>query len=289
MIPPGEVSVLTENEFSEAYSEMMGSLDIRLREKLSVLLPALDLLGKRIAPGEADAAVLRYLGEARRAAFSILRLAKNLGDQAKYAADYDMADPVRVDLADLFTSIAAETGKLAGYKSVNVILSCSETPFYAFADPEMLSRLLYNLLSNAVLHGEGDVAVELKREDDSILFTVRNGGADREEALFRLYEGRSGYETPAGSPAPIGMGRSVSSAIVRQCGGTMMITSDKAGETVVTVSLPDLPGNDEMEFGIPNDACAFPLHLVELSDFPAYHPEYNLKRREGDACATSMP
>lgn len=280
---------MNRSEFSETYSEMLNSLDIRLREKLSVLLPALDLLEKKVAPGgETDAAVLRYLGEARRAAFSILRLAKNLGDQAKYAVDYDMSDPVQVDLSGLFTSVAAETRKLAAYKGSDILLTCSETPFFAFTDPDMVSRLLYNLLSNAVLYGTGNVAVELKREDGFILFKVRNG-TDGEGALSRLHEKRSVHEAPEGSGTLLGMGLSVAAAIVRQSGGTMMFTSGKANETVVTVSLPDLPGSDEMEFGIPDDPCSFPAHLVELSDFPAYHPDYNLKRSEINPCVTSMP
>ncbi|MCL2004420.1 MAG: HAMP domain-containing histidine kinase [Oscillospiraceae bacterium] len=279
---------MTDQQTSQAFSEMLSGIDIRLRGKLSVLLPALDLLEKRIASGETDAAVLRYLGEARRAAFSILRLARNLGDQAKYAEDYDMSDPVRVDLAELFASIAAETRKLACYKNTGVSLTCSETPFLALADPDMISRLLYNLLSNAVMHGEGDVAVDLRREDDSILIKVRNGGTGGAETLSRLYEGRSAYETPEGADAPLGMGLSVASAIVRQCGGTMMITSGKIGETIVTISLPDLPLGDEMEFAAPNDPCAFPIHLVELSDFPAYHPEYNLQKR-ADPNAAVIP
>ncbi|MDR0325257.1 MAG: HAMP domain-containing histidine kinase [Oscillospiraceae bacterium] len=282
---------MRHEELNEALSEILSSLDIRLRGKLSVLLPALDLLEKRVAPGgEADAALLRYLGEARRAAFSILRLAKNLGDQAKYAVDYDMSDPVRTDLAVLFAEITAETRKMAAYKKGSVTFTCSETPFFAFIDPGMMSRLLYNLLSNAVLYGESDVTVELKREDGSILFKVRNsGGAGGGDTMARLIEGRSVLEAPEGAGSILGMGLSVASAIVCQCNGTMMATSDGAGGTTVTVSLPDLPGGDEGELGIPDDPCAFPEYLVELSDFPAYHTEYNLQRREDNPCATSMP
>ncbi|MDR0293975.1 MAG: HAMP domain-containing histidine kinase [Oscillospiraceae bacterium] len=267
--------MMNQRDLNAAFSETLSSLDIRLRGKLSVLLPALDLLEKRIASGGEDAALLRYLGEARRAAFSILRLARNLGDQAKYAVDYDMSDPVRTDLAELFAGIVAETRKLAVYKRTPVTLDCAEEPFYAFLDPGMVSRLLYNLLSNAVLHGEGGVGVELSREDGSILFKVRNGGGE----MPFIYEGRDGRETPCGAGNILGTGLSVASAIVCQCGGTMMATSDKPNGTVVTVSLPDLPGVDEGELGIPGDPCEFPRHLVELSDFPAYHTEYNLKRK----------
>jgi two-component system sensor histidine kinase KdpD len=274
------VRSVNKNEFSEAYTDMLSSLDIRLREKLSVLLPALDLLEKRVA-GDADETVLRYLGEARRSALSILRMARNLGDQAKYAADYDMSDPVNTDLSGLFASIAAETRKLAVYKEADISLHCPEVPFYAFIDPGMISRLFYNLLSNAVLHGNGDVSAELTREDGGIILRVRNGSADGEETLARIQRKRSVHESPEGAGSLLGMGLSVASAIVRQCGGVMMLTSDKANEMTVTVSLPDIPGTDEMEFGLPEDACAFPAYLVELSDFPAYNPNYNLQKKSG--------
>ncbi|MCL1806653.1 MAG: HAMP domain-containing histidine kinase [Oscillospiraceae bacterium] len=266
---------MNQHEMSEALSKSFSQLDVRLRNKLSVLLPALDLLEKKVAPdGKADAAVLRYLGEARRSAFSILRIAQNLGDQAKFAVDYDMSDPVKTDLTALFSSIAAETRAMAAYKNTLVMFESSETPFYAFIDPDMTSRLLYNLLSNAVLHGEGDVRAELKREDGCLLFTVRNTGGEAPN----LYESQ-----------PLGTGLSVASAIVCQCGGTMMTTFDPSGGTVVTVSLPDRPGGDEGEPSLSAGTCSFPSRLVEFSDFPAYNPDYNLQRRGQDPCATSMP
>jgi signal transduction histidine kinase len=270
-----EVGAVNQNGMNKAVSDTLGNMEIRLREKLSVLLPALDLLEKRVAPsGDADAATLRYLAEARRAALSILRLAKNLGDQARYAVDYDMSDPVRTDLAALLSSIAAETRGMAAYKKIEVTLSCSEKPFFAFIDPEMAARLLYNLFSNAVLHGEGDVSAELWREDGFILIKVRNA---------------DGQESGLYGSGPPGSGLAVASAIVCQCGGTMVAASDKSGGTAVTVSLPDLPGGDTMEFGIPDDPCAFPRYLIEFADFPAYNAEYNLQRGGENRWGTSMP
>jgi signal transduction histidine kinase len=263
-------------------SELLSSLDIHLREKLSVLLPALELLEKRVAPeGEADAAVLRYLGEARRAAFSILRLARNLGDHAKYSADYDMSEPSWADLGLLFAEIIEETDKMAAYKQISVTLTCSEKPFHAYIDGDMVSRLLYNLLSNAVLHGEGDVAVELCREDGSILFRVRSGGG----GVPHFYAGQKNVEIPDGGGNSLGLGLSVASAIVCQCGGTMMTTSDERSGTVVTVSLPVTEGTDSGTLETYSEPLSYHAHLVELADFPAYNPIYNLKqRREEEPC-----
>ena len=262
---------MTQNEF-----DMLSSLDIHLREKLSVLLPALDLLERRVAPeGDADDAVLRYLGEARRASFSILRLSRNLSDHAKYSADYDMSDPAWVDMGLLFSKIIAETDKMAAYKQISVGLACAENPFYACIDEEMISRLIYNILSNAVLHGEGDVDVELEREKGYILFRVRSGGG----GAPHFYGGRKNVSVPDGAGNIIGMGLAVSCAIVRQCGGTIMTTSDEKSGTTVTVSLPDTEGGDIGKFEAYAEPCAYPAHLVELSDFPAYNPEYNLQRQ----------
>jgi signal transduction histidine kinase len=261
---------VNQKEMNEAFAKTLQTLEVRLRDKLSVLLPALDLLEKRVAP--AGEAVLRYLADARRTALSILRLANNLGDQAKYAVDYDMADPVYTDLSALFSSIAAETRSMAEYKRVSVTLTCSETPFFAYVDPAMVSRILFNLLSNAVLHGEGDVSAELSREVGFLLMTVHNAGGS----------GSNLYDSNL-----LGTGLSVVSAIVCQCGGTMMASSDEKNGTSVTISLPDLPGCDDMEFSLPDDPCAFPRFLVELSDFPVRDRTYNLQRGEPEPCTTS--
>jgi signal transduction histidine kinase len=260
---------------SNSLPETLGSLEIHLREKLSVLMPALELLEKRVAD-DADGAVLRYLGEARRAAFSILRLARNLGDSAKYAADYDMSDPAWTDMRLLFSNIITETGKMAAYKQISVTLTCAEQTFFAYIDEQMISRLLYNLLSNAVLHGEGDVAVELEREDEHILFRVKDGGG----GAPHFYGGVKNLETPDGAGNALGMGLAVAGAIVCQCGGTMMTTSDERNGTTVTVSLPKPEDKDIGELETHTVSYEYPAHLVELSDFPAYNPAYNLRRAE---------
>jgi signal transduction histidine kinase len=175
---------------------------------------------------------------------------------------------------------------MAAYKQTPVTLTCSESPFLAYIDEQMLSRLLYNLLSNAVLHGVGDVSVELERYEGNILFRVRSGGG----GMSHLYEGRRDVEIPDGSGNILGMGLSVASAIVSQCNGTMMTTSDEKSGTTVTVSLPVLEGTDIGKFETVAPSYDYPAYLVELSDFPAYNPEYNLtKRGTEEPCATSMP
>lgn len=261
-------------------SGFMSNLDINLRNKLSVLLPALDLLEKRIsAGGEPDDAVLRYLGEARRSAFSILRMASNMRDYALYINDYGETDPATTDLAELFHSVVSETEKMAAYKPAVISLTCSEKPFYAYVDSVKIERLLYNLLSNAVLHGEGDVSVSLERSGGSILISVRNGGAPiSEAALSRLYEGYREFTAPEGAEKNLGLGLPVALAIVCQSGGTLMVTSDEQSGTVVTASLPDLPHEDTGVLDTYRPVGGFPKHLIELADFPAYNRQYNVRK-----------
>jgi hypothetical protein len=85
-----------------------------------------------------------------------------------------------------------------------------------------------------------------------------------------------------------GIGLSVVSAIVSQCGGTMLTTSDEKSGTTVTVSLPLAEGPDIGELETYVASCDYPVHLVELSDFPAYNAEYNLHKTRAPLAPKSL-
>ncbi|MDR1691777.1 MAG: HAMP domain-containing histidine kinase [Oscillospiraceae bacterium] len=279
-----------QERINQELSGFMSNVDFRLRDKLSVLLPALDLLEKRISPN-ADDGVIRYLGEIRKSAYGILRIAGNMADYAKYIRNYRESEPARTNLSEMMTSLLRETARLARYKQILFTFECAETPFYAVVDRNQIELLLYHLLSNAVLHGEGDITASLKRFDGSVVITVSNKrGAIPENTLATLYTGYREYAGAEGGKP--GLGLPIALAIACQNGGTLAVSSDEKSGTSVVVSLPDL--RDETfelespfldEYGGANQKI-----LIAMSDFPGCNEAYLKEPRGGNAaCTTSMP
>ncbi|MDR1669630.1 MAG: HAMP domain-containing histidine kinase [Oscillospiraceae bacterium] len=279
-----------QEQINQTLSGFMSNAEVRLRDKLSALLPALDLLEKRIAP-RADDATVRYIGDVRKAAFGILRAAGNMGDYARYVRNYSQSEPSRINLSELVTTMLREVSALALHKEITFSLECRELPFYAVADKGQIEKLLYHLLSNAVLYGEKNVTVELKRSDGHVILTVTNtGGVIEGETLAVLYTGYSKFiDVKAGK---LGLGLPIALAIACQNGGTMAVTSDVKNGTSVTVSLPDLLTGEEpleMENAFFSEDGGYLKTLVAMSDFPGNSKIYSKlnDKDEGGKCTIS--
>ncbi len=109
------------------------------------------------------------------------------------------------------------------------------------ADPEMIGKVLCNLLENAAKYSEPDspIFISAEQKDGRILTSVadRGIGIDPAEQSFifdRLYRSR----TQAGSTSGTGMGLAISRAIIESHHGTLTVTSQPGHGSVFTFSLP---------------------------------------------------
>ena len=122
-----------------------------------------------------------------------------------------------------------------------VVLSNTSAVVLVNADSVALSRLLDNLISNAVHHGAPPVEITLSTTDDWTLLTVSDHGpgiapAKRTEALkpfVRLDEAR----TRTGN---VGLGLALAEAIAQAHGGTLSLDQASHGGLEVNVRLPRL-------------------------------------------------
>lgn len=277
---------------NQALSGFMSNVEVRLRDKLSVLLPALDLLEKKLGD-YTDETIAQYLGEARKSAFSILRMASNMGEYARYLRNYEQGEPSRTNLSELMSTLLEEVALLARYKPMSFRFECSEKPFMASVDPGQMERLIYHLLSNAVLYGKGEIVAELKRADGNVIISVKNkNGIISEDTLSVLYVGYKEYVNTKASN--LGLGLPIALAIACQNGGTLVVSSDENNGTEVTVSLPDHDTDDEaieLENLLTSRFGGYIKSLIAMSDFPGYNAAYNrVNEKDGTkSCTTSLP
>ncbi|MEA3136144.1 MAG: hypothetical protein QOJ26_312 [Thermoplasmata archaeon] len=106
------------------------------------------------------------------------------------------------------------------------------------ADPDRLSQVLYNLLSNAMKFTPAGGRVEVKLEDvgaDAVRVTVRDDGAGfKPEQAARLFQPFSQLDDPLQrTRSGSGLGLYISRGIVEQHGGTLTGSSPGPGEGAV--------------------------------------------------------
>ena len=103
-------------------------------------------------------------------------------------------------------------------------------------DPERMTQLLDNLVSNAIRYGIGAVTVRLWREADQAVIAVHNQGtpiaADQLATLF------DPYRRVARTPGGVGLGLYIVDQIARAHGGSVQVTSTADAGTTFQIRIP---------------------------------------------------
>ncbi|MGK2740215.1 ATP-binding protein [Tepidicaulis sp. LMO-SS28] len=147
-------------------------------------------------------------------------------------ADVNLSALVQ-DVAELYEPVAEEAGQ-ALHAEV-------EEGLRLFANREVLSQAIANLIDNAIKHGrsteEGAVTVSAARTQNRIMLTVADNGpgipeSDRSRVLERFVRLETSRNTPGS-----GLGLSLAAAAARLHGGRIALSDNKPG-LCVTLSLP---------------------------------------------------
>ena len=109
------------------------------------------------------------------------------------------------------------------------------------ADPQLVSKVLCNLLENAAKYSApaSPIFISAERRGESVMTSVADRGigidASEQGLIFdRLYRARS----QSGNTAGTGMGLAISRAIVEAHGGTIFVTSQPEHGSVFSFTLP---------------------------------------------------
>lgn len=145
-------------------------------------------------------------------------------------------EPFLARLCESFQARAAEAGTAVTLQRVSPDLTVT-------ADPDQLSRVIGNLLDNALRYA-APAPVELGAEAraSGVRLWVRDHGPglpeDAERLFERFFQGDSSRTRDDRGEKGSGLGLSIARAIVQAHGGTLSAADHPAGGAVFTVTLP---------------------------------------------------
>jgi len=166
---------------------------------------------------------------------SLLTLARS--DSGELALERQTCDlkSITEDVAVMVTPLAKERG-------VQVELNLEDVAVHA--DPEAMSQVLANLLTNAISYNEsgGHVAVELRPVDERVVLTIQDTGVGipeehRDQIFKRFYRVEEERSRKVGGS---GLGLAISRQIIEAHAGTIGFESEVGVGTTFTVSLPQV-------------------------------------------------
>jgi signal transduction histidine kinase/CheY-like chemotaxis protein len=188
-----------------------------------------------------------YTGIINESSGNLLNIVNDILDISKIEARKLRIDSKEFDLVKLMGNIEAMFATQAAEKGLEYRQRIDETvPVYLKGDPDRLSQILINLVSNAIKftsHGfvSADVAVLEKEKEKCLLrFTVSDTGtgipAGKQELIFTRFEQLHTNATDVIQGT--GLGLSIVKSLAELMNGTVAVTSKEGSGSSFEVILP---------------------------------------------------
>jgi signal transduction histidine kinase/DNA-binding response OmpR family regulator len=206
-----------------------------LRTPLTSIAGALDIVLSGYA-GPLTDRQLRYVDMARQAATRMNQLVDQLLDLARAQAGSITVATAPVQLDRLAREVIDRYRSAAATKQLTIVLGASAEDISILGDPERLSQVLGNLLTNAIRFAPANGVIDVQvfgppLSEDAVGVSVHNSGEpiapeDRE----RIFEPFSASSRRVGGTA---LGLSISRTIIEAHGGRIWVESDATGTKFV--------------------------------------------------------
>ncbi len=238
-----ELSALTERlaRVHDYRERLLGELSHDLRAPLHVVITR----AEQLLRSEPDDTVRVQVGNIRVAALGALEQINDMLEQVK--ADHGEARLALVDadLARAVRTVAESFEPLAADRGIALVLQTPPTLAARF-DVERVSRIVSNLLANAIRHAPsgGSVRCTVAQREQHASLEVADSGpgvpAEHRDMVFgRFRSGLDGDGRSSGAGA--GLGLAIVREFVELHGGEVSLGSAPEGGALFTVQLPLLP------------------------------------------------
>lgn len=244
----GYLFVLTDEtravEIARMKDEFVGMISHELRTPLSAIIGFLDLLQNDPAQPLTDDQQ-EFVGIIERNAQRLLNLVGDLLFTAQVESGRFPLEREEADVAALVRSAVASAGPHAQREGVELVAEVEPGAVPVFIDAGSVGQAIDNLLSNAIKFTPrgGTVTARVRAVDGGVEFSIADTGVgipeDEQGMLFTRFF-RASTATRNAVPG-VGLGLTITRAIVLAHGGTMEVSSQEGVGTEFRFTLPAAP------------------------------------------------
>lgn len=234
-----------------------------LRTPLTSISGALDIVLSGYA-GQVPERPMRYIEMARQASTRMNQLVDQLLDLARAQAGTMTITTMPVQLDHLVRDVIDRYRAAAEMRKLEIAVSTSSEDIEIVGDPERLSQVLGNLLTNAIRFAPASSAIDVQvfgppLLEDAVGVSVHNSGDPvPEEDRERIFEPFSASSRRVGGTA---LGLSISRTIIEAHGGKIWVEADAHG-TKFVFTLPVTAATEDTTQPIAIE----PTHYRSLGD-----------------------
>lgn len=229
--------------------DFISSVSHELRTPLTSIRALAELMQDTpdIAPAQRDEFLGIIVAESER----LGRLVSQVLDMAKIEAGMAEWHSEEVDLRALVVAAMKSTAELFRSKGVEIEQQLPDAVPPLDADPDRLTQVMLNLLTNAakfVPAAGGRVVVRLREDGDGLVVEVADNGpgvpeAERATVFDKFRQGGDQLDRPPGT----GLGLPISRQIVEHLGGSIWLEHEADGGACFAFRLPFRPARRETQ------------------------------------------
>ena len=249
----GYLFVLTDEtravEVARMKDEFVGMISHELRTPLSAIIGFLDLLqndpGQPLTEDQQE-----FVGIIERNAQRLLNLVGDLLFTAQVESGRFPLDREEADVAHLVRSAVQSAGPHAQREGIELVAEVPDGALPVVVDPGRVGQAIDNLLSNAIKFTArgGTVTARVRPVDGAVEFSIADTGVgipeDEQGMLFTRFF-RASTATRNAVPG-VGLGLTITRAIVLAHGGTMDVTSQEGVGTEFRFVIPTAPRTEAL-------------------------------------------
>jgi two-component system OmpR family sensor kinase len=227
----------------ESQRRFVADASHELRSPLTAMRGELELALRRERSGEEyRSSIASTLEEAER----LSRITEDLLTLARSDSGMIRAELRRVDVSELVGEVVERIGARARVEGIDLTFEATAGST-ALADPDLVTRVAWNLLDNALKFSlsEGAVRVSVDRDDRTVVMTIDDSGpgfgeGEAEQVFGRFYR-VDRARTPGARSSGTGLGLAIVRAAAEAHGGTVRAMNRPEGGARVVVEIPREP------------------------------------------------
>jgi len=238
-----EQAAKNERAFEEARRNLVAWASHDLRTPLTSLRVMVDALADGVV--DDPETVSRYLGQSQNEINRMSKLLDDLFELAQLDAGYQELDFEWITLSDLISDTLESFAARADTQSVTLEGHVDPLVDLVWAAPEKLSRILDNLVSNALrFTSEGDtIRLSAEAEKNATVVTVSDSGngidpKDLPHIFDRFYRGEKSRTRNQNESGGVGLGLAIARGLVEAHGGDIKVKSTLNVGTTFSFTIP---------------------------------------------------
>lgn len=223
-------------KMEQANKELLTSLSHDVRTPLTSLLGYLDALESGIVSGEEKE---QYIKTARKKAYDLKEFVDNLFTWFKIGSKEMQLCPRPVDVNELTKEILIDWLPVLEQKDIIPASRIAEEECIVELDPAAYTRMVSNLIQNAVDHGNCKrLALIVKRQERGVSITIQDDGKGiAPEQLPNIFDRLYKCDSARGGRGS-GLGLCIVKELTERHGGTITAESFAGEDTKFTICLP---------------------------------------------------